>query len=93
MMNHATTEVFFDDLRVPGREPGRRGGRGFRCILSGMNAERILHRGRCVGDAKWFIAKATAYAKERVVFGAPIGGTRASSSRSRGPTPTMRARS
>jgi alkylation response protein AidB-like acyl-CoA dehydrogenase len=73
MMNHATTELFFDDLRVPAENLIGEEGQGFRYILSGMNAERILIAGECIGDAKWFIAKATAYAKERVVFGRPIG--------------------
>ncbi len=73
MMNHATTEVFFDDLRVPAENLIGEEGRGFRYILSGMNAERILIAAECVGDAKWFVDRATAYAKERVVFGRPIG--------------------
>ncbi|MDF3809419.1 acyl-CoA dehydrogenase family protein, partial [Rhodopseudomonas sp. BAL398] len=73
MMNHATTEVFFTDLKVPAENLIGEEGKGFRYILSGMNAERILIASECVGDAKWFIAKATAYAKERVVFGRPIG--------------------
>ena len=73
MMNHATTEVFFDNVRVPAENLIGEEGRGFRYILSGMNAERILIGAECVGDAKWFIEKATAYAKERVVFGRPIG--------------------
>jgi acyl-CoA dehydrogenase len=73
MMNHATTELFFDDLRVPAENLIGEEGQGFRYILSGMNAERILIAAECVGDAKWFIAKASAYAKERVVFGRPIG--------------------
>jgi alkylation response protein AidB-like acyl-CoA dehydrogenase len=73
MMNHATTEVFFDDLRVPAGNLIGEEGRGFRYILSGMNAERILIAAECIGDAKWFIDKASAYAKERVVFGRPIG--------------------
>ena len=73
MMNHATTEVFFDDLRVPAENLIGEEGEGFRYILSGMNAERILIAAECIGDAKWFIDKATAYAKERVVFGRPIG--------------------
>jgi acyl-CoA dehydrogenase len=73
MMNHATTEVFFTDLRVPAENLIGEEGKGFRYILSGMNAERILIAAECVGDAKWFIAKATAYAKERNVFGRPIG--------------------
>jgi len=73
MMNHATTEVFFTDMRVPAENLVGEEGKGFRYILSGMNAERILIAAECVGDAKWFIAKATNYAKERVVFGRPIG--------------------
>jgi acyl-CoA dehydrogenase len=73
MMNHATTEVFFTDMRVPAENLVGEEGKGFRYILSGMNAERILIAAECVGDAKWFIAKATTYAKERVVFGRPIG--------------------
>jgi acyl-CoA dehydrogenase len=73
MMNHATTEVFFDNLRVPAQNLIGEEGRGFRYILSGMNAERILIAAECVGDAKWFIDRATAYAGARTVFGRPIG--------------------
>ncbi|PZV36237.1 acyl-CoA dehydrogenase family protein [Mesorhizobium kowhaii] len=73
MMNHATTEVFFDDLRVPAENLIGEEGKGFRYILSGMNAERILIAAECVGDAKWFIEKASIYAKERHVFGRAIG--------------------
>jgi acyl-CoA dehydrogenase len=73
MMNHATTQIFFDDLRVPAENLIGEEGEGFRYILSGMNAERILIAAECIGDAKWFIGKATAYAKERTVFGRPIG--------------------
>ena len=73
MMNHATTEIFFDDLHVPAENLIGEEGQGFRYILSGMNAERILIGSECIGDAKWFITKATAYAKEREVFGRPIG--------------------
>jgi acyl-CoA dehydrogenase len=73
MMNHATTALFFDDLRVPAENLIGVEGQGFRYILSGMNAERILIAAECIGDAKWFIAKASSYAKERVVFGRPIG--------------------
>jgi acyl-CoA dehydrogenase len=73
MMNHATTELFFDDLRVPAENLIGEESQGFRYILSGMNAERILIAAECIGDAKWFISKATAYAKERIVFGRPIG--------------------
>ena len=73
MMNHATTEIFFDDMRVPAHHLIGEEGKGFRYILSGMNAERILIAAECIGDAKWFIEKATAYAAERSVFGRPIG--------------------
>jgi acyl-CoA dehydrogenase len=73
MMNHATTEVFFDNVEVPAENLIGEEGKGFKYILSGMNAERILIAAECVGDAKWFIEKATHYAKERVVFGRPIG--------------------
>jgi hypothetical protein len=73
MMNHATTEVFFDDMRVPAENLIGEEGQGFRYILSGMNAERILIAAECIGDCKWFIDKATAYAKERVLFDRPIG--------------------
>ena len=73
MMNHSTTEVFFDDLRIPSAALIGEEGKGFRYILSGMNAERILIAAECVGDAKWFIEKATAYAKDRQVFARPIG--------------------
>jgi acyl-CoA dehydrogenase len=73
MMNHATTEVFFDDLRVPAENLIGRDGQGFRYILSGMNAERILIAAECIGDAKWFIQRASGYARERTVFERPIG--------------------
>lgn len=73
MMNHSTTEVFFDNVEVPTENLVGEEGRGFRYILSGMNAERILIAAECIGDAKWFIEKASAYAGERVVFGRPIG--------------------
>ena len=73
MMNHATTEVFFDNLRVPAGNLIGEEGKGFRYILTGMNAERILIAAECVGDAKWFIDRATAYARDRVVFDRPIG--------------------
>jgi Acyl-CoA dehydrogenases len=73
MMNHATTEVFFDNLKVPAENLIGEEGKGFRYILSGMNAERILIAAECIGDAKWFIDKAAGYAKERVLFGRPIG--------------------
>ncbi|WP_027135098.1 acyl-CoA dehydrogenase family protein [Geminicoccus roseus] len=73
MMNHSTTEVFFDDVRIPAENLIGEEGKGFRYILSGMNAERILIAAECIGDAKWFTAKSTAYANERTVFGRPIG--------------------
>ncbi|HWA45741.1 MAG TPA: acyl-CoA dehydrogenase family protein [Hypericibacter adhaerens] len=73
MMNHSTTEVFFDNVCVPAENLVGEEGKGFRYILSGMNAERILIAAECVGDAKWLIEKASGYAKERVVFGRPIG--------------------
>ena len=73
MMNHATTELFFDDVPVPAANLIGEEGRGFGYILSGMNAERILIAAECIGDAKWFIEKASAYATERKVFGRPIG--------------------
>lgn len=73
MMNHATTTLGFDDVPVPVENLIGAEGEGFRYILSGMNAERILIAAECVGDARWFIEKAAAYAKERVVFGRPIG--------------------
>ncbi len=73
MMNHATTEVFFDNMKVPATNLIGEEGRGFRYILSGMNAERILIAAESIGDAKWFIEKAAGYAKERVVFDRPIG--------------------
>lgn len=73
MINHATTEVFFDNVRIPASALIGQEGHGFRYILSGMNAERILIAAECIGDAKWFVKKGADYAKERVVFGAPIG--------------------
>lgn len=73
MMNHSTTEVFFDDMRIPASALIGEEGKGFRYILSGMNAERILIAAECIGDAKWFIEKASDYAKDRNVFGNAIG--------------------
>ncbi len=73
MMNHATTELFFDELRVPVANLIGEEGRGFHYIIDGMNAERILIASECIGDARWFIAKATDYARDREVFGRPIG--------------------
>jgi len=73
MMNHNSTEVFFDNLIVPAENLVGEEGRGFRYILDGMNAERLLIAAECIGDAKWFLQKATDYARERHVFGRPIG--------------------
>ncbi len=73
MINHNTTEVFFDNYRIPAENLIGQEGRGFRYILDGMNAERILVASEAVGDGRWFVKKATQYAKDRVVFGAPIG--------------------
>jgi len=73
MLNHATTELFFDDLRVPVENLIGTEGQGFRYILDGMNAERILIAAECIGDARFFIDRASAYAREREVFGRPIG--------------------
>ena len=73
MMNHSTTEVFFDNLRIPADALVGEKGHGFRYILDGMNAERTLIASECVGDGRWFIGTATAYARERRVFGRPIG--------------------
>ena len=73
MMNHATTEVFFDDLKVPSENLIGQEGEGFRYILSGMNAERILIASECIGDAKWLIEKSVSYANDRSVFGRAIG--------------------
>ena len=69
----AITEIFFDDMLVPAQHLIGEEGKGFRYILSGMNAERILIAAECIGDAKWFIEKATANAAERYVYGRPIG--------------------
>ncbi|RKF17109.1 acyl-CoA dehydrogenase [Roseovarius spongiae] len=73
MMNHSSCEVFFDDVAIPAENLIGEEGRGFRYIMSGMNAERILIASECIGDAKWFIDKASSYAGEREVFGRPIG--------------------
>jgi acyl-CoA dehydrogenase len=73
MLNHATTELFFDDVCVPAANLVGEEGCGFRYILDGMNAERILISAECIGDGRFFIERATAYAKEREVFGRPIG--------------------
>jgi acyl-CoA dehydrogenase len=73
MMNHATTELFFDDLEVPASALIGEEGKGFRYIIDGMNAERILIASECIGDARFFTDRASAYARERIVFGRPIG--------------------
>ncbi|RAK64774.1 acyl-CoA dehydrogenase family protein [Phenylobacterium kunshanense] len=73
MLNHATTELFFEDLEVPAENLVGQEGKGFKYILDGMNAERILIASECIGDARFFIDRASQYAKDRVVFGRPIG--------------------
>jgi len=73
MLNHATTELFFDDLKVPAGNLVGVEGQGFRQVLDGMNAERILIAAECIGDGRFFVDRASAYAKERQVFGRPIG--------------------
>jgi acyl-CoA dehydrogenase len=73
MMNHNSCEVFFEEMRIPADALIGEEGRGFRYILDGMNAERLLIAAECIGDAKWFTARSVAYAKERRVFDRPIG--------------------
>lgn len=73
MMNHATTEVFFDNLKVPAENLIGEEGRGFRYLIDSLNAERILIAAECVGDGRWFVKRSCDYAKERVVFNRPIG--------------------
>ena len=73
MINHNTTEIFFDNLKIPADSLIGEEGRGFRYILDGMNAERILVAQECIGDGRWLLQKGVDYAKERVVFGKPIG--------------------
>jgi len=73
MMNHNSCEVFFDNMEIPADALVGVEGKGFRYILDGMNAERLLIAAECIGDAKWFLARATSYARERVLFGRPIG--------------------
>jgi acyl-CoA dehydrogenase len=73
MMNHNSCEVFFDNMVVPADNLVGEEGRGFRYILDGMNAERLLIASECIGDARWFTAKSVAYANERRVFGRAIG--------------------
>ena len=73
LMNHATTEIFLDGVEVPEENLVGVEGKGFRYVLDGMNAERVLIAAECIGDGRWFTEKATAYVSERVVFGRPIG--------------------
>jgi len=73
MLNHATTELFFDGLKVPAQNLIGEEGKGFRYILDGMNAERILIASECIGDGRFFVDRASAYATQREVFGRPIG--------------------
>ncbi len=73
MVNHETNELFFDNLEIPAENLIGEEGMGFKYILDGLNAERALIAAECIGDGYWFIDKVTAYAKERVVFGRPIG--------------------
>ena len=73
MMNHQTNELFFDNLEVPAENLIGEEGRGFKYILDGMNAERLLIAAECIGDGHWFIEKATQYSKDRIVFDRPIG--------------------
>ena len=73
MINHATTELFFSDMHIPANSLIGQEGEGFSYILDGMNAERILIGSESIGDARFFIDRATAYAKEREIFGRPIG--------------------
>ncbi|MGU3538901.1 acyl-CoA dehydrogenase family protein [Methylobacterium sp. A54F] len=73
MVNHETNELFFDDLEIPAENLIGEEGQGFRYILTGLNAERVLIAAECIGDGYWFVDKVTAYARERTVFGRPIG--------------------
>jgi acyl-CoA dehydrogenase len=73
MVNHETNELFFDNLEIPAESLIGEEGRGFRYILDGLNAERALIAAECIGDGYWFIDKVTKYARERIVFGRPIG--------------------
>ncbi len=73
MVNHETNELFFNDLEIPAENLIGEEGMGFRYILSGLNAERVLIAAECIGDGRWFLEKATAYARDREVFGRPIG--------------------
>ena len=73
MVNHETNELFFDNLEIPAENLIGEEGQGFKYILDGLNAERTLIAAECVGDGYWFVDKVSAYVKERVVFGRPIG--------------------
>ena len=73
MVNHETNEVFFDNVRIPAGSLIGEEGHGFRYVLDGMNAERILIAAECIGDGRWFVDRAARYARDRVVFGRPIG--------------------
>jgi alkylation response protein AidB-like acyl-CoA dehydrogenase len=73
MINHHATEVFFDGVKVPAENLIGEEGKGFKYILDGMNAERILIAAECIGDARWFTKTAVKYANERIIFGRPIG--------------------
>jgi acyl-CoA dehydrogenase len=73
MVNHETNELFFDNLEIPAENLIGEEGQGFKYILDGLNAERTLIAAECIGDGYWFVDKVTGYAKERVVFGRPIG--------------------
>jgi acyl-CoA dehydrogenase len=73
LMNHSSTEIFLDGVEVPRENLIGEEGKGFRYILDGMNAERVLIAAECIGDGRWFVERAAAYASERVVFGRPIG--------------------
>ena len=73
MVNHETNEMFFDDLEIPAENLIGEEGKGFKYILDGLNAERVLIAAECIGDGYWFVERATKYANERVVFDRPIG--------------------
>jgi len=73
MVNHETNELFFDELEIPASNLIGEEGKGFRYILDGLNAERTLIAAECIGDGRWFVEKASHYARDRVVFGRPIG--------------------
>jgi acyl-CoA dehydrogenase len=73
MVNHETNELFFDNLEIPAENLIGEEGQGFKYILDGLNAERTLIAAECIGDGYWFVDKVTEYAKERIVFGRPIG--------------------